>query len=138
MSEAPTVSPRGEILLDALNDLTAAYLTDVLKEAEAYVRWLQDKEELRAAENLVIEKRTANKTLGSNDHSRRAQLDTDCGAERQQAIDSECEYIRATAERQATEAALITARLGLATTFTTPHLYRLVDQNSVATGALKL
>lgn len=118
-------------MLDALHDLTSAYRTDVLKEAEAYVRWLQDKEELRAAENLVIEKRTVNKTLGSNDHSRRAQLDTDCGAERQQAIDSECEYIRATAERQATEAALITARLGLEAKFTTPPLYSLVNQTEI-------
>lgn len=118
-----------EKVLDMLDDLTSAYRTDVLKEAEAHVRWLQDKEEHRAAENLSIERRTANKTLGGNDQTRRSQLDSDCATERQQAIDSECEYIRATAERQASEAALTTARLKTATMFATTSP-RLVDQTN--------
>lgn len=100
-----------EVILDRLQKITLTHTDNLRKEAEAHTRWIQDREELRIAENTAIERRIKDRSIGTNESVRRSQIDNDCSSERQQAIEAECEYLRACAERSASEQTLLTARL---------------------------
>lgn len=106
-------------LTEATKQLWDAYEA----EANADVAYLYVKEELRAAEGNSTAARVSLGTLGKNAEERRAQLDLDCGAERNRMIDAEAETIRQTARRKGWEArhSCTLALLGYHT--------RLVDQS---------
>lgn len=75
--------------MSLLDDLKAA------REArcEAYAAFLTAKEDLRAAENLALDRRMKAGNLGTNAESRRVQIDGDCAAERGAMLTAEIDLV---------------------------------------------
>jgi hypothetical protein len=86
-----------------LLDITEKLAEALGQEAQAKIKHLYDREELRAAEGNTTLRYIATGRLGKNEIERRAQLDSDCSAERNRMIESEAECIRITANVQALE-----------------------------------